>query len=141
MTVIFAAFASGCGNNNRNARHNDQTPTTIVDTVHTSRNALDYEGTYTGTMPCADCEGIYTEITLRGDQTYKFKAVYQGVGNNEQNTFEESGRYTWNNSGNIITLNNNSDEQYQVGENVLIALDQSGNRITGELADLYILRK
>ncbi len=141
MAIVFAVFVSSCGNNNRNARHNDQTPITIVDTVHTSRTSLDYEGTYTGTMPCADCEGIYTELTLRGDQTYTLKTVYQGTGNNEQNTFEESGKYTWNNSGNIITLNNDSDEQYQVGENMLIALDQNGNRITDDLADMYILRK
>jgi len=111
---------------------------TTTDT-HNSRNSLDYEGTYTGTFPCADCSGIYTEITLSGDN-YKMTQVYQGVEEGD-NSFEESGTYTWNNNGSIITLGGDKTEQYQVGENMLLALDENGKRIAGDLADLYILRK
>lgn len=139
--VIIAVFFLSCGNNNRNANQNNQTSSTFADTTHTSRNSLDYFGTYTATLPCADCEGIYTELTLNADNTYRMKSVYQGVPAGTQDTFEESGAYTWNAAGTIITLNNNSEEQYQVGENMLYALDQNGNRITGDLAHLYIFRK
>lgn len=107
--------------------------------THNSRNSLDYEGLYAGTMPCADCEGIYTEITLAGDQ-FKKKTVYQGK-EEGKNTFEKSGKYAWNEKGSIITLDNDQSEQYQVGENQLIALDRDGKRITGDHAALYILRK
>lgn len=31
-----------------------------VDTEHTAENSLDWNGKYTGTLPCADCEGIKT---------------------------------------------------------------------------------
>jgi hypothetical protein len=36
----------------------------------TSRTSLDWPGTYTGVLPCADCEGIETTITLSVDLTY-----------------------------------------------------------------------
>ncbi len=33
-----------------------------MSTGDNSQNSLDWPGTYTGTLPCADCEGIKTEI-------------------------------------------------------------------------------
>lgn len=46
----------------------------------TSQNALDWNGTYKGTLPCADCEGIETELTLNLDGNYLYKATYLGKG-------------------------------------------------------------
>ena len=34
-----------------------------------SATSLDWEGVYRGVVPCADCEGIVTTITLRRDGT------------------------------------------------------------------------
>lgn len=138
--LLTGLFIASCGNSNRNIQNNDRTPM-AVDSIHNSRNSLDYAGTYVGTMPCADCSGIRTEITLNADGTYSMVSVYEGKGNEGENTFRDSGRYTWNNAGSVITLNNDSTEQYQVGENQLIALDMHGEKITGELADMYILKK
>lgn len=143
LYVVMAAFIAvttftACNSNKKNSNKEDQT-TTMADRTHNSRNSLDYEGTYAGTMPCADCSGIYTEITLSGDN-FKKKTVYQGK-EDGQNTFEESGKYAWNNDGSIITLDGDKSEQYQVGENKLFALDMNGKRITGDLADMYILKK
>ncbi len=138
--LLTGLFIASCGNNNQNARNNDRT-SMAVDSAHNSRNSLDYTGTYSGTMPCADCSGIRTELTLNNDGTYTMVTVYEGKGSEGENTFRDSGRYTWNNTGSVVVLNNDSTEQYQVGENQLIALDMHGNRITGELADMYILKK
>ena len=33
-------------------------------------------GAYQGTLPCADCAGISTELTLNGDQTFALKETY-----------------------------------------------------------------
>lgn len=66
--------------------------------------------------------------------------VYQGK-EEGQNNFEDTGKYTWNNDGSVITLGSDPSEQYQVGENTLYALDMNGKRITGDLADMYILKK
>ena len=62
------------GNKNEDATTNDQE---VVD-MHTSETALDWAGTYEGTMPCADCEGIETVVELRDDNT--FTATYNYVG-------------------------------------------------------------
>lgn len=138
MAILVLSF-NGCGNNNKNARNNDNPPA-VADAAHNSRNSLDYEGTYTGTMPCADCSGIDVELTLKGDD-YTLKTTYQGKEDMGQNSFTETGKYAWNTSGSIITLNNDNSQQYQVGENILFALDQNGQRVTGNLADMYILKK
>jgi len=139
LTVILAFSFAGCGNSNKKTR-TDDTPPAVADAAHNSRNSLDYEGTYTGTMPCADCSGIEVELTLKGDN-YTLKTTYLGKEDKGQNVFTQNGQYTWNTAGSIITLDNDKDQQYQVGENKLISLDQQGKRITGELADMYILMK
>lgn len=46
---------------------------------------------YAGTLPCADCAGIQTELTLYVDMTYKVKEIYQGKG--KGNTFEAQGNF------------------------------------------------
>jgi uncharacterized lipoprotein NlpE involved in copper resistance len=107
--------------------------------MHTSQTSLDYYGMYLGTVPCADCEGIETTIIL-GDTDYSVKTVYLGKDKTE---YKETGTYSWDKSGQIITLEGikNAPNKYFVGENQLIQLDMNGDRITGELADKYILRK
>jgi len=138
MMVIGAISFTACNSNKKNAQKEEQA-SSVVDAAHNSRNSLDYEGIYAGTLPCADCSGIYTEITLAGDN-FKMKTVYQGK-DEGKNTFEKSGKYAWNEKGSIITLDNDKSEQYQVGENQLIALDMNGERITGDLAAMYVLKK
>ena len=98
------------------------------------------EGTYIGILPCADCEGIKIELRLNKDLTYINRSRYIGK---EGKINENKGSYTWNNEGNTITLSGikNAPSQYLVGENTLTQLDMAGNKITGKLAEKYILRK
>lgn len=44
-----------------------------------SRSSLDWAGTYRGNLPCADCPGIKTEITLLADGSYRMGMFYQGA--------------------------------------------------------------
>lgn len=106
----------------------------------TSQNALDWNGVYEGILPCADCEGTKTTITLNQDLTFVKKVEYLGK---DQEVFENQGTFKWNETGNRIILEGLEDtpNQFIVGENVLIQLDIQGNRITGEMADKYILTK
>ena len=113
-------------------------------TLYTSDNSatsLDWNGTYKGTVPCASCEGIETTLTLNSDQTYKLTTNYLGL--NDALEQEDTGVFTWDESGSIITLErvSNGPNQYKVGENRIWQLDMKGNRITGDLADHYILTK
>lgn len=120
---------------NANQASTEAQETTLPD-MHNAYNALDWQGTYKGTLPCADCAGIETRITINNDLTYHISRKYL-----EENdaTFEENGTFSWNEEGNTIKLSEGG--QYFVGENTLFHLDQEGNRVTGELANYYRLEK
>lgn len=105
---------------------------------HNAMNSLDYDGSYIGNLPCADCESIETTIVLSLD-TYNKETIYKGKSNK---TFKESGKYSWNKAGNTITLlGSEVPNQYFVGENVLFHLNTEGKRIKGNLAKNYELVK
>lgn len=107
--------------------------------AHTSRNSLDWHGTYVGELPCADCEGIQTIIQLNSNLTYKKKSIYLGK---SKDTFQVEGKFKWDDSGNKIYLKNDNQSQvYKVEENALVALDQDGNKIQGALSSKYRLEK
>lgn len=106
-----------------------------------SQTSLDWPGVYTGTLPCADCEGILTSITLNADLTYKRATTYKGK---TVTPFIETGKFTWDKGGSSITLQNKDNSgpsRYLVGENHLKQLDMQGHVVTGNLADLYLLYK
>jgi copper homeostasis protein (lipoprotein) len=107
-----------------------------------SQNSVDWPGTYSGTLPCADCQGIETEIRLDKNLQFRKKTKYLGKSGETQ---ELSGTFSWNTAGSQVILNvaggNPAQEYYLVGENKLIMLDIQGNRIAGNMADRYILGK
>ncbi|MGZ5253165.1 MAG: copper resistance protein NlpE N-terminal domain-containing protein, partial [Flavitalea sp.] len=111
-----------------------------VATGDNSQTSLDWDGTYTGITPCADCEGIETSVTLNKDMTYQVSNTYKGKSTDAVLT---TGTFSFNKDGNSITLGNipNGPSMYAVGENQLIQLDMQGNKITGNLADKYVLKK
>jgi uncharacterized lipoprotein NlpE involved in copper resistance len=115
-------------------------PMAAVPDQHTSQNSLDWNGTYSGVTPCADCEGIETTLTLNKDLTYALHAKYRGKDNK---VISKQGTFTWEKNGQVILLNEltESPSRYFVGENQLFQLNLRGEKITGKLADKYILRK
>jgi heat shock protein HslJ len=105
---------------------------------HNAKNSLDYQGNYRGNLPCADCESIETTISLTEDSYIK-ETVYKGK---SDKVFKETGKFTWNEAGNTITLSGSAaPNQYFVGENVLFHLDADGKRIEGDLASKYQLSR
>lgn len=115
--------------------------TTMTDNAHNANNALTWNGMYKGVVPCADCEGIETVLVLNTDNTYLLKTTY--LGKPDAQPVEKTGAITWNAEGNTVILGGmeNAPNQYFVGENKLIQLDMGGQRISGQLADKYILAK
>jgi copper homeostasis protein (lipoprotein) len=107
---------------------------------HVSANSLDWQGRYSGVLPCADCPGIVTLLTLDLDQSYRLSKYYLGK---DDKLFEQRGVFIWEENGNVIHLQNSPDgpDRYQVGENILFQLDKQGKRISGDLAEDYILHK
>lgn len=109
------------------------------DPAHNSRLSLDWEGTYRGLLPCADCPGIETVITLTADGTYLRTLRYL---EREDRYRRDQGEFKWNEAGLAVTLGDGDDSQrYQVGENRLFFLDRQGQRIEGALAENYVLVK
>ena len=107
---------------------------------HTSANSLDWAGEYKGVVPCADCEGIDTSLTLNMDKSYQLSTVYLGK---NATPFKQQGQFEWDATGSVIRLLNQKDGPalYKVGENQLIQLDMQGQQITGNLAGHYKLQK
>ena len=140
--LVMVVSLSACSTN-QPAQTATQTPTqNNLPDMHTSQNALDWQGTYKGVMPCADCEGIATQLQLLPNGTYALNTQYLGK---DKKVFVQNGSFTWNAQGSAIKLNginpNTAPTQYQVGENQLFQLNLAGQRITGDLAPRYVLTK
>lgn len=112
----------------------------VTHDMHTSANSLDWKGTYKGVLPCADCPGIETSVTLDSGNTYAIRTKYLGKATNK---FEDHGNFVWNEAGNTITLIGVKDKvkKFFVSEGFLTQLDSAGNKIPGNFADKYILTK
>ena len=106
------------------------------DQAHNARNSLDWAGTYRGVLPCADCEGIETVVILSADGTWRTQSRYLGK---DGRVFAEQGSIRWNAAGSTITLEGAEPAKYFVAENRLIRLARDGSRISGNLAEQYVL--
>lgn len=114
---------------------------TTADDGHAQHHLGDWPGVYLGFTPCADCIGIKTTLALNKSGSYLLITQYAGKSERE---FTEKGKFTWGEKPNTIILTSrkgDNQQQYLVGDNVLIQLDQAGNRISGKQADRYILRR
>lgn len=132
MTGIVSCKSSSDTTNNGSANSN------VTDT-HNSNNSLDWSGVYSGIIPCADCSGIQMSLDLSQDDTYTFKRQYLGK---EDGSFESTGEFQWIDNGNAITFGGGEDKMtFAVGENMVTMLDREGKKITGELANNYMLAK
>ena len=103
---------------------------------HTSQIAIDWEGEYKGTLPCADCDGMEISLILNFDSTFLQTTNYIGKGG----PYEEKGTFNWDETGGIVILKfeDGSEAKYRVGEGTLALLDEYGYPIEGEE---YVLRK
>ena len=149
IAISLASLVLAACSKTENKKVEEQTPATtetvseatVADTAHTAENALDWNGTYKGILPCADCEGIKTELELNSDKTYEIKETYLGKGDGKP--FESKGSFQFDNkNSSIIELDKAGDSRkYFVAEGYLKALDIDGKEITGDLADKYQLKK
>ena len=149
IAISLASLVLAACSKTENKKVEEQTPATtetvseatVADTAHTAENALDWNGTYKGILPCADCEGIKTELELNSDKTYEIKETYLGKGDGKP--FESKGSFQFDSkNSSIIELDKAGDSRkYFVAEGYLKALDLEGNEITGALADKYQLKK
>lgn len=97
---------------------------------------------YVGTLPCADCEGIDVTLQLKDDATYIMNSVYKGSRvDSSNNHFVDKGTWSMNGDDTIILSTKGNTTKYIKTNDELIQLDGDGKRITGPLADDFILHK
>lgn len=134
--ILLAALLAGCVGLEPQAT----APAKGSPDMHNSRNALDWAGVYQGVLPCADCPGIETRISLQQDGSFERTTRYLGRGDR---VFVERGRFEWDAEGRrVLTRADDGGTQwYQVGEGRLFHLDREGQRIGGDLAGRYVMDK
>ena len=113
----------------------DSTDTSTVVDSHTAENALDWPGRYAGLLPCADCEGIQTQLTLNADKTYVLEEYYVKNGRALQPS-KATGRFQFDaKKPSLIRLENTSPTRvYFIGEGYAEARDaQSRDKISSQL--------
>jgi uncharacterized lipoprotein NlpE involved in copper resistance len=141
LCVLALAFVSCQNNEGTNSVTSSDaladTPT-IID-MHTSQIALDWHGTYEGTLPCADCPGIKTTIELKNDNTFTQHLEYL----DRDADFTETGKIEWHQNSNTITLisEDGGKQLFKVKEGSLVMLNADGEENNGELAEHYVLNK
>lgn len=140
ITCLSLAFAvAGCSGETP-LPPSSSTPTPAPDPAHNSRNSLDWAGTYRGDLPCADCEGITTVVTLGEDGAFREHTRYLGK-TSGQTELSRAGNFEWSADGGTVTLAGDEPTPYRVGENHLTRLALDGSAMTGALADRYVLTK
>ena len=121
LILAAAALLAACGGNTQKKAASGGAETVAeAPDMHTAETSLDYQGTYAGTLPAADCPGIETRLTLKNTK----------------------GGYSV--RGNLLTLtpeNGEGVEYYKVEENRLRRLDADKQPVTGPLAENYVLKK
>jgi copper homeostasis protein (lipoprotein) len=113
----------------------------VGQTNENAKNSLDWPGNYRGMIPCADCEGIETTVSLNKNQDFQIRSIYLGKAIKPR---MDKGKFTWNSDGNSITLTDSGGHvyaKYKVQENALIQLDMNGKKISGPLSSMFILTK
>lgn len=97
---------------------------------------------YTGSLPCADCDGIDISLQLNKNETYTMISVYKGSDVDSSNkSFKDNGTWSMHGDDTLYLTNASQSTKYIKTGADLIQLDGSGNKITGPLAGKFILHK
>ena len=108
---------------------------------HHTESQRDWSGLYQGFLPCVDCKGIKTMLALNPNNSYIL--ITQHVGKSDRE-ITEKGKFAWDEATNTIILtprNSTETHSYLMENNALVHLDSKGERITGKLAEHYVLHK
>lgn len=141
--ALVGAIVASCGHKSKKSQPEEveeivSESVILGDTADTSQNSLDVDGTYEGVLPCADCDGIKTRLTLV-DSTGVYTLVEEYLKDGVK-PIETKGKYHWSKDGGTIVLDKDG-VQYKVGEGKLFRLDENGKMVKGPLEDDFILLK
>lgn len=128
--AIISAIALSCATQNK-------TDNESIPVGDSSKTSLDWQGVYSAIIPFEKSDSTRLTIHLLDDSNYILSKTAEMKGSK---TFQEQGKFSWNEEGSRITLkpdNAKSTTSFLVGENVLMMLNEKGERKSEE----YFLQK
>ena len=133
--TMFAMGLVSCGN-----KQNSENQEATTDTVVVAEPApAPISGTFEGTLPCADCSGIKTELVISEDGKFKLTETYMAK---KEKQFVSEGEIVRGEGGRFsLTDKDGTVRQDELTDNTIAVLDAEGKKAEGELADKYILTK
>lgn len=94
--------------------------------------ALNHTGTYSGTLPCAVCDGIQTKLTI-GDGAYTLVSTRLGL---DEDSEQISGVYRTTTDKQYLQLDNQTDRlTFYIGDGYLELRQPDGEKIDPEQPD------
>lgn len=110
--------------------------------VANPQQSLAWDGVYTGVLPCTDCQGEQTTLTLGKDQLYKVSIKYTGKDETEH---KYVGNISWNAEGSMITLSapfpNGEPHSFLVEQNKLTLIDMQARTVKKGSTKSFVLTK
>lgn len=120
--LVIASMLTACGS------QEEKQPATVVSPYQ------EISGVYADTLPCADCSGVLTELTLFADSSFAMRERYlgaasaqRGLGSYGTFVIEDNGRLK------LTALHNQWVRYYKPVNADLLALDTEGNEISSSL--------
>ncbi len=116
------------------------------DTDHSAHvnhdKSLDFHGVFYGFLPCNDCNGIKSTLSLKQNNNY---LLVTQPARDSSREFYEKGKYSWDDEKHILVLTprkESTTRQYLIkDEGTLIQLNSDGTQVPKELTDSYTLRR
>ena len=140
-TVLLATTCAQAANDADTPPASDDSPATQIDAdINTQpasddspeTQALNHTGTYSGTLPCAVCDGIQTQLTI-GDGAYTLVSTRLGL---DEDSEEISGVYRTTTDKQYLQLDNQTDRlTFYIGDGYLELRQPDGEKIDPEQPD------
>lgn len=138
-TLLVAACNEHTGETNQESKTIDSAAAKKSESAETAAPPL-VMASYSGVLPCADCESQEVTLTLMSDSSYRKRTLY--IRRNAGAGLDLTDTGKWVMKGDTLLLDiKNAPGQYIKSGSILVQLDMKGKRITGKLADKYVLNQ
>jgi len=142
VVVVFAALVACGGCSSSCCNVSADVPSAGFDI--TKRVSLDFPATYSGILPCSDCEGTRYTLNIWSDQVFFRRMTHLGNGEGEGTGFDDIGHWSFSADGAALIFSS-KDETPEVfaieGREMLRKLDIDGNPIESELNCTLVRQK
>lgn len=112
-------------------------------TAHANHDkSQDFHGVFYGFLPCTDCNGIKTTLSLKQNNNY---LLVTQPAKDSSREFYEKGKYSWNDEDHTVVLTprkgSNTRHYLIKDEGTIVQLNSDGTKMSEELEDSYTLRR